>query len=106
VEFPIPKDPYALRASSRIIEHGIVLCNEDQEKWTGVTVRIWGTYHAQYVDRMKRISAGDCASFDYADFAEPSWKKMQMPPNETAKTIEILTTSPSYGYAELKPQGK
>ncbi len=69
-----------------------------------VTLLIWGTYKAQYLDRVKQVKAGDCASFDYSQFAEPSWKKMQMPPTETAKNIEILSASPANGYAELQPK--
>ncbi len=104
VQFVRPKNPQVLHAYALVTEHGIILCNEDREQWTDVTILIWGTYKAPYLDRVKHVKARDCTTFDYSQFAEPSWKKMQMPPTETAKNIEILSASPANGYAELQPK--
>ena len=104
VRFTPPATARPLVASSRKVDHGVLICNNDNQGWEGLTVQISGIYNAHYVALRKRLKSGDCGKFDYSQFAEPSWKRMQMPPNEIASKVEVLTASPANGYIEMRPR--
>ena len=103
VEFKVPSDARIVRAEVRRVHQGVRICNEDGVDWTDVTVRVSGAYNAIYIAHTKPLNAGACEDVPFSDFAEPSWKRMQMPPNETATKVELLVTYKVKGYVSLKP---
>jgi hypothetical protein len=104
VEFKIPDDAKIVRAAVRRVDQGVRICNEDGVDWSDVTVKITGEYKAIYIARTKPITAGACEDVPFSDFAEPSWKRMQMPPSETATKIELLVNYKAKGYVSLQPE--
>jgi len=65
-------------------------------------VRMTGMYNAPYVAQTKPLNTGACVDVRFSEFAEPSWKRMRMPPNEVATKIELLVTYKSKGYVSLQ----
>ncbi len=106
VEFKVPDDARIIRAAVKRVGQGVRICNEDGVDWSDVTVRIAGEYkyNAVYIALTKPLNAGACEDVPFSDFAGPSWKRMQMPPNVTVTKVELLVTYKAKGYVSLQPQ--
>ncbi len=102
VEFRVPADVRPIRASVKRVHQGMNVCNEDDFDWSEVTVKLAGKFGAVYVSQMKSIKTGSCGYVSFEDFAEPSWKRMQMSPNEMPTKIEVLVTYKPKGYVSLE----
>jgi hypothetical protein len=101
VRFDVPREARQIRASVKESSAGLNICNEDAVAWTDITVKVMGIYDAAYLARPKSIRAGTCEYVPFSDFAEPSWKHMQMPPTETLVKFELIVKSGAGGYASL-----
>lgn len=104
VQFKVPGDARRIRAAVKKVDQGVRICNGDGVDWSDVTVKIAGEYKATYIALAKPIAAGACENIPFSDFAEPSWKRMQMPPNEIATQVELLVTYKAKGYVSLQPE--
>jgi len=102
VEFKVPDDVRQIQASAKEFHAVLDLCNQGSTDWHKITVKITGLYGTPYLAQLKRIRAGQCEHVPFSDFAEPSWKRMQMPPNETVTRVEVLVSYDASGYASLK----
>jgi hypothetical protein len=98
VQFDVPGNARQIRASVKKSNGGLKICNEDEFDWSDVTVKITGVYNTPYVARPKPIEARTCEDVPFSEFSEPSWKRMQMPPNENPTKVELLVDYKSKGY--------
>jgi hypothetical protein len=103
ITFNIPGHAKPIGASIQRSNTGLEICNQDTADWKNVTVKITGIYHAFYLARAKPIKAGKCEQVSFSNFAEPSWKRMRMPPNEKPVKVELLVSYDEWGYASLEP---
>ena len=101
VQFNVPTDARQLRASVKRAGAGFNICNEDAVDWSDITVKVTGIYNTPYLARPKPIKTGACELVPFSDFAEPSWKRMQMPPNQTLVKVELLVKHQAGGYMSL-----
>jgi hypothetical protein len=72
-------------------------------------VKLTGIYDTPYFVRAKPIGAGTCEYVSFSDFAEPSRKRMQMPPNEKPVKVELLVEELlvdhwAIGYTSIQPK--
>jgi hypothetical protein len=104
VQFDVPDNARPIRASVQKSPAGLNICNEEGVNWSEVTVKVTGIYNALYLAQPKPIKAGTCEYVSFSDFAEPSWKRMQMPPNENPIKVELLVNYSARGYVSLKPE--
>ncbi len=104
VKFEVPHDARQVKASAQQSREGLNLCNEDGVDWSEITIKVTGIYGVPYLMKPKPIKAGACEYLSFADFAEPSWKRMQMPPNERVTRIELLVSYGAKGYVSLEPK--
>jgi hypothetical protein len=104
VTFNVPSDARQVRASAQKSGEGLNICNDEGFDWSDITIKVLGLYNAPYLARLKSIKAGHCDYLPFSDFAEPSWKRMQMPPNEVPTKVEILVGYRATGYASLEPK--
>ena len=102
VEFKVPDQAQQIQASATESQSALDLCNQGSRDWQKVTVKLTGLYGTPYLAQLKRIRAGQCEHIPFSDFAEPSWKRMQMPPNEAVTRVEVLVDNS--GYTALKLQ--
>jgi hypothetical protein len=103
VQFSVPGNAQQIRASVKKSSGGVTICNGDEFDWSDVTVKITGLYNAPYLAQPKPIRAGTCEYVPFSDFAEPSWKRMQMPSNESPVRVELLVDYNSKGYVAIQP---
>jgi hypothetical protein len=101
VRFDVPPNARQIRVSVKESSAGLNICNEDAVDWTDITVKVTGIYNAPYLVRPKPIRAGTCEYAPFSDFAEPSWKRMEMPPNQTLIKFELIVKYEAGGYASL-----
>jgi hypothetical protein len=104
VQFNVPQHAREIRASVQRSNADLKICNQDEVDWTSITVKITGIYNAPYLARPKPIRAGRCEYVPFSKFAEPSWKRMPMPPNEKPVTVELLVDYEDKGYASVQPK--
>ena len=104
VEFKVPDDARIIRVSVTRVHQGVRICNEEGVDLPDITAKKTDEYKAIYIARTKPITAGACEDVPFSDFAEPSWKRMQMPPSETATKIELLVNYKAKGYVSLQPE--
>jgi len=104
VRFDVPENARQIRASVQKSSGGLNICNQDASDWSDITVKATGIYNSVYLAQLKSIKAGTCGNVPFADFAEPSWKRMQMPPNENLTKVELLVNYGAKGYVSLQTQ--
>lgn len=104
VKFEIPRDARQIHASVQKSRDGLNVCNQDGTDWSEITIKVTGIYNTPYLAQPKPIRAGACEDVPYSDFAESSWKRMQMPPNQTLTKIELLVSYVAKGYDSLEPK--
>jgi hypothetical protein len=102
VKFEVPRDAREIKSSVQKSREGLNICNADGVDWLEITVKVTGIYGAAYLIKPRPLKAGACEYLSFADFAEPSWKRMQMPPNQTVTRIELLVSYPAKGYASIE----
>ena len=98
VQFDIPSDARRIRATVQRAGAGFNICNQDGIDWSDITVKVTGIYDTPYLSRPKPIRAGACEYVPFSDFAEPSWKRMQMPPTQPLVKFELIVKYQAEGY--------